>query len=198
MVGNGRAHQLQVVDGAALCAVACGRFDEISTRRFRKFAAALLLRVRQVARFQNHLDNRVPAVRKVANLLDFTLHIRFIAANHFADVDDHVQLFAALIQRQTRFVHLNLRGVCAVREADDGAHLDVAAAQHFRQNRHVAGTRADGRSVVLERKLAAAADIILRQERLERAVVEHTGNIMGGQRHKLCLLCDLSHHRKGA
>ena len=71
---------------------------------------------------------------------------------------------------------------------DDGADLHVGALEHLGEDRHIAGAGADGCAVVLQGQLAALADVSLGEEGLQGGVVEHLGNVMGGDGHGIVLL----------
>ena len=76
----------------------------------------------------------------------------------------------------------------AVREADHRAGQNAAALQHGRNQRHILRAGADGGGVVFEGQFAALADVFLREEGLQGAVVQELGNGIGGENHNEFLL----------
>ena len=122
------------------------------------------------------------------NLADLIPYIVLVSAQELADVDDHVQFRAAIRQGLLCFRNLDGRAVRAVGEANHRAHLHIAAPQQGGYQRHIAGPGADAGRIIAQGQLAALADILVGQERLKGAVVQHFGNVMGCKPHRKNLL----------
>ncbi len=124
----------------------------------------------------------------LGQLVDFILHIGIIAVLQLADVQHHVQLFAAFFQSQLALGYLDGRFMGTMGEADDCADLNRAALEHFGKDRYIAGTGANAGTIILQGNLTAVADVVLSEIRLEGRMIQHLGNIMGSNGHRKVLL----------
>ena len=176
--GNGSTHELQVLNGAALGAVSGAGLDKVGTGFLGQPAGANLLLIREIAGFDDDLHNGTLFMGESCNLGNFGAHSVVIAMEQTADVNDHVQLLTAFFQGQAGFGDLDGGFMIAVREADDRAYPDIAAFEQLRHEGHIAGTCAHAGGVIFQCDFSTMADLIFRQVRLERGMVEHLGNIM--------------------
>ena len=125
------------------------------------------------------------AVGQRADIGDLILHVLIVPGDQPADVDDHIQLLAAVRKRGLGLGDLDFRLVVAVREADDRTHAHVAARKHFLDQRHIGRPRANACGAVFQGNFAACADVRLGEEGLEGAVIQHLGDIFGRQFHPM-------------
>ena len=124
-----------------------------------------------------HLEQGVPGVGSLGQPGDFILDIGFVAMEQAPDVQHHVQFPAPVIQRPFRLKHLDGGMMRPVGKADHGAGLHIAAGKQLHHQRHIPRPGADGGGIVLQGDIAALADIILRQKRLEGGMIQHFGNV---------------------
>ena len=100
---------------------------------------------------------------------DFVLHIFLFARLQHADIDDHIDLVRAVFYGVRRLKALGLRGVVAVREADDGADCELVA-HVILGLLDIGGRNTDGGRLVFHAVVADRLDLgpgrRLRQQRM--------------------------------
>ena len=89
--------------------------------------------------------------------------LRFLrhAALEIADVDDHIDLFRAVLHGFSGLEGFCRRGHCAEREADDAAGFDARTRERFMHGLCPAAVYADGRRMVGLRLFAGREDRFL-------------------------------------
>ena len=89
---------------------------------------------------------------------DLLAHIKFVARDERADVDDHVQLACAALQREPRLEHLGFGTRAAVRESDHRADRNLGVRQEAMRALDIARPNADRRDVIVGGELAPCLD----------------------------------------
>lgn len=146
--------------------------------------------VLEVAVLEDHLDLAAGLVGDVDDAADLVADVAPIAAEDFGNVDDHVQLLAAVGDGLFRFGDLDRGRVAAVREADRGAGHHGAAGEPFGTAFEVIGHDADARHVIGQGQGDPRFEVAGGQRRVEERVVDHLGDVAIAVRggHRLGLL----------
>ena len=99
-----------------------------------------------------------------------------LAAEHLADVHDHVQLGRAIVHGARASHVFDERRVPAVGEADGRADGHARAGEELRRQRDGVGLDADARHAVFGGQPAAGLEVGLREGRTEQGVVDPLGD----------------------
>src|SRR5215211_2053326 len=100
-----------------------------------------------------------------------------VGGDHGADIENDLDLGRAVRRALLRERDLRLRGLATVGNADDGAYLDVAAAQVLSRRGHELRQYAHGSEMVLAGLGADALDVRLGCLELEERVVQSLGEV---------------------
>ena len=111
----------------------------------------------------------------VADGFYVTLDIIPVAAQSFADVDDHVDFDGAIPAGEFSFVALGFSGGVAVRETDYGADEDAGAFEQRGRPFHGVWFNADGSDAVFCGKPATVFEFLVRHGGMQERVVDHFG-----------------------
>ena len=112
---------------------------------------------------------------------DVVLDVLVAAGLERADLDDHVDLECALLERSLGLEDLRLGQVVAVREANDRAHLHVRAAHHLNGTSHVRGAHRHRGHVVLQGEPDVVLEELVVELRTQQRVVDRLGDLAIGQ-----------------
>jgi hypothetical protein len=137
--------------------------------------------VGQVVVLEDDLDDRAGRVGGLDDRGDVGLDVAVAARLQGADVDDHVELGRAVLERSMRLVDLRRGRRAAVREADDGPDLDVGPGQEGSRAPDVDRPDADRGDVVAGRQSAALLDERVVELRPQQGVVDRLGDLPLGQ-----------------
>ena len=166
---------------APLGGVAGRRLDVGGTGGFRRPTAGDLLLVGEEAVLEDHLDDRRVAGRGhdrgdvVGDLVDETRAQQ-------PDLQHHVELDGALLDRPLGLEHLRRREVGAVRKADDGADEHVGAGEGVAAADDVDRAAAHRGDVVAGGELATGEHVVDGELGLEQRVVDRLGDARHGDR----------------
>ena len=167
--------QLHIVERGAAGGEAGGGLDIVRSRIGDDLTHLDLLVVRQQARLDNDLQELTLAM--LLDGLDFFEQIVPALILDPADVDDHVDLVRAVLNRVECFEALGLCRVVAVREADDGADgqlvPDVVLCLLY-----IGSGNADGRGMILHAVVADSLDLGPGRRLGEQGVVDFTEDLV--------------------
>jgi len=133
--------------------------------------------VLQVAVFEDHLDDAAARVGYLRHRPDIVANIVPVLAENFSDIDDHVQLGAAVLQRRFGFGYLHGCPVAAVRKPEDCAGGYGATGQQFGASLEEVRFDAGGRHIILTGQAAPVFQLRVRQARVEQGMVDHLCDI---------------------
>ena len=167
--------QLHVMERRAAGGEAGGGLDVVCAGIGDDFAHLDLLVVRQQARLDDDLQELALAV--LLDGLDLFEQIVPALVLDPADVDDHVDLVRAVLDRVERFEALGLRRVVAVREADDGADGQLVPDVVLRLL-HIGSGDADGRGMILHAVVADGLDLGPGRRLGEEGVIDFTEDLV--------------------
>lgn len=178
------AHQRHVFDRRAAGAESGGGFDEVNARLHAEFAGPDFLVVREQARLEDDLAERVRFPNGLHHALEIGEHDGIVAGLERADVDYHVDLARAVAQCKPGLVHLRLGQIRAEGKPDDRADFDVGACpassgagQRGGSAAHVAGVHANRPEPELARFAAETGDVAGGGFGLEQSVVNQRGDV---------------------
>lgn len=180
-----RPHELEVRRRGPLVAVHAivapheavpgARLDEADAQVGTNLAQLADVLVLQVVVFENDLEHGAPRRDDAVDGVDLVLDVVPLAAEGLADVDDHVDLGGARVERLDRLGHLGRRRRAAVREAHRRAYLDGGAGEHLGGERHRARLHAGACHPVLFAEEEARGDLGVGEGGVEEGVVDVGG-----------------------
>ncbi len=175
MVGrsNGRHAPGGTIDEAE----AGRRFDKIGAHARANAAQLDLERVAgQVFVLEDHLGQGAVLVGRFDDRTDVCFDERPIFAQHFADVDHHVDFAGPLLNGQLRFETLGFGGRRTVRKADHRADGRIGAGQQFGRQPNGVRLDANRRYVQPLAQLAALAKLALGERGVQERVIDESSN----------------------
>jgi len=167
------AHQLEVFDRGATCAITSGGFYPVCARVSADLAQTNLLLIVEIAIFEDHLDLCVNRVRDVGEVANFVRNVFPITAEDFADVYHDIEFLAAVGERLLGFRKFDGGGVPTVREADGSTGLHVGSAQNFAAPAQVLRHDAHTGDVVSEREATSFSEGIGGEGWIQERVIDH-------------------------
>ena len=167
------------------CAAGCvaGRgLCEICANARTDLAGFDLLLIVQICVLKNDLHKNVFRMRDIDDRFQIFLNVFIITGEQAADVQNDIDLDAALFDGVLRFKYFGLGQVRTMRESDNGSHPRAAAFKDLRRDLHIAGTDANGNALVFLCDLAAMLDLVERECRIQKGVIDHIGDVLCFQR----------------
>lgn len=175
------AQQRDILECCAAGAKTRGCFHPIRVQLSANLTQADLLSVIQVTTLKDDLylfTNRMGDFDHFANI---GANVIPVAAQRLADIDDHIQFAAAVLQGLHRFGHFYGGGMPAMGKADRGARFDIAFAEKRRATFEVGRHDANAGRFTGNRDANSMLHLIHREGWAQQGMIDHAGNFFCGE-----------------
>src|SRR5580658_6808211 len=177
------SHQGQVLECRAAGAIARRGFHPIGVEVRTVLAQPDLLLVIEIAVFENHFHFHPPIVGDLNHRSDVFAHVSPIEAEDLANVDYHIELFAAIGKSLFCLCDFNGSRVSAMREANGGRRFHGAARECLGTGPQIIGQNAYASNVVVTGELDALLEGGHRNGGIQQRMVDHFRDIEIGVVH---------------
>src|SRR6185503_6213553 len=125
----------ETVTRGGLYPIGTGAFRDFTQLTLEVVAAETSASLAEVIVLEDHLHFRATAVRFIADSFDIALHVGPIAAERFANIQDHVDFNSSVLACQFGLVAFRIRVAASVRKTDDRPEADAGALERSEERR---------------------------------------------------------------